>query len=99
MHIARANIICNANLHRKAIKAEIFRYIMASKSAELCPPYKLTYDESKVEKERYLGKNNQFETLNIMMVNKASQSEGYQYIAGKVHADVVEALIGAFYCA
>ena len=34
-----------------------------------------------------------------MKVNKASESEGYQYIAGKVHADVVEALIGAFYYA
>jgi hypothetical protein len=31
---------------------------MASKNTELCPPYKLTYDESKVEKEKYTGKNN-----------------------------------------
>jgi hypothetical protein len=74
MHIARANIICNANLHRKAIKSEIFRYIMASKNQEICPPYKLTYDESKVEKEKYTGKNNEYASLNIMKVNKASES-------------------------
>jgi hypothetical protein len=30
-------------------------------------------------------------------VNKASAYEGYQYIPGKAHADVAEALIGAFY--
>jgi hypothetical protein len=73
MHIARANIICNANLHKKSIKAEIFRYIMASKNLEPCPPYKISYDESKVEKQRYTGKNNEYESFNIMRVNKASQ--------------------------
>ena len=62
---------------------------MASKNQEICPPYKLSYDESKVEREKYTGKNNEYEALNIMKVNKASESEGYQYIAGKVHADVV----------
>lgn len=72
---------------------------MASRNTELCPPYKLNYDKSKVEEEKYTGKNNEYSSLNILKVNKASESEGYQYIAGKVHADVVEALIGAFYYA
>lgn len=31
------------------------------------------------------------------MYNTASEAEGYQYIPGKVHADVIEALIGIFY--
>jgi hypothetical protein len=34
---------------------------MASKNQEICPPYKLSYDESKVETEKYTGKNNEYE--------------------------------------
>ena len=57
MHIARANIICNANLHTKSISNKVFRYIMAHKSQETCPPLKLNYDKSKIIKELYKGKN------------------------------------------
>jgi hypothetical protein len=31
MHIARANIICNANLHRAAIRKKLFQYIFTTK--------------------------------------------------------------------
>jgi dsRNA-specific ribonuclease len=31
LHIARANIICNANLHRKAILKGIYKYILTRK--------------------------------------------------------------------
>jgi dsRNA-specific ribonuclease len=31
MHIGRANIICNANLHRAAIKKHLFRYAFTTK--------------------------------------------------------------------
>jgi hypothetical protein len=39
LHIARANIICNANLHRKAILKGIYKYILTRKCDELPPPY------------------------------------------------------------
>lgn len=31
MHIARANLICNANLHRAAIRKKLFQYIFTTK--------------------------------------------------------------------
>lgn len=71
--------------------------MMASKNVQPCPPYKTNYDETVVERQKYKGKNSEHEYLNIHKTNKASEHEGFQYIPGKVHADVVEALIGAFY--
>ena len=40
MHIARANIICNANLHRAAIKKKLFQYIFTTKKKQEPAPLK-----------------------------------------------------------
>lgn len=73
MHIARANILCNANLHKKAIQHQIFRYIMARKSNEPCPPYKFSYNNDKVVRDVYKGKNDQYEAFGIQKTNKATE--------------------------
>lgn len=31
LHLTRANIVCNANLHRKSIYKNIYRYILTKK--------------------------------------------------------------------
>jgi hypothetical protein len=38
LHIGRANIICNANLHRKGIIQGFFKYILTKKQDEPVPP-------------------------------------------------------------
>lgn len=40
MHIARANLICNANLHRAAIKKRLFLYIFTTKKRKQPAPFK-----------------------------------------------------------
>lgn len=40
LHICRANIICNANLHRKSILKGFYKYILAKKYNEMPPPFK-----------------------------------------------------------
>ncbi len=31
LHLARANLVCNANLHRKSIMKNIYRYVLTKK--------------------------------------------------------------------
>lgn len=49
LHISRANIVCNANLHRKCILKNIYRYILTKKRDELPPPYRYCTNEGVVE--------------------------------------------------
>lgn len=39
MHIARANLICNANLHRAAIKNKLFLYVFTTKKRKEPAPF------------------------------------------------------------
>jgi hypothetical protein len=57
MHISRANIICNANLHKRAIKNKMFRYMLTNKRSEVPPPYKHLFDSSKVKRDKYKRKS------------------------------------------
>lgn len=92
MHIARANLICNANLHRAAIKKKLFLYgFTTKKKSEPTPIVKVVKgDKNKEEKLRFANTD-----INILGVN--DDDDGYQYIPGKVHADMMEAIIGIFY--
>jgi dsRNA-specific ribonuclease len=89
LHIDRANIICNANLHRKAILKNIYKFILTRKCDELPPPF--VYNTCKSNEPKY------YEKTQIRVYDENCEIEGYNYIPGKVHADIVEALIGAFY--
>ncbi len=92
MHIGRANLICNANLHRAAIKNHLFLYAFTTKKkSEPVPIIKETrLQKSKVDRAC-------FGNTNIQVLGVNDDEEGYQYIPGKVHADMMEAIIGVFY--
>jgi dsRNA-specific ribonuclease len=92
MHIGRANLICNANLHRAAIKKKLFLYAFTTKKkGEPAPIVKeVRVNRSKEEKGR-------FGNTDIFVLGENDDDEGYQYIPGKVHADMMEAMIGIFY--
>lgn len=91
MHIARANLICNANLHRAAIKKKLFEYAFTSKKrSEPTPIIREFKKEKKEEKLKFANTD-----IDILGVN--DDEEGYQYIPGKVHADMMESIIGIFY--
>jgi dsRNA-specific ribonuclease len=92
MHIARANLICNANLHRAAIKKELFLFGFTSKKKSEPAPIIKDYKDIKNKEEKLKFANTD---INILGVN--DDDEGYQYVPGKVHADMMEALIGIFY--
>ena len=91
LHISRANIICNANLHRKGILKKVYKYIFAKKYSELPPPFAYNLKKDEESEIEY------YPDTKIQKYTKTSELEGFQYIPGKVHADVIEALIGAFY--
>lgn len=67
----------------------IYRYILTKKRDELAPPYKYSLLDD-VKEEFY-------DKTNFKLHNSNSEIEGFNYIPGKVHADIVEGLIGAFY--
>lgn len=92
MHIARANLICNANLHRAAIKKKLFEYGFTTKKKSEPAPIIKEYkkEKNKEEKLKYANTN-----IDILGVN--DDDDGYQYIPGKVHADMMESIIGIFY--
>jgi len=92
MHISRANLICNAYLHRAGIKKKLFQYIFTTKKRnEPAPLVKEYKDEQKSEEKQ------RFKNTDILLLGPYDNEEGYQYIPGKVHADVMEAIIGIFY--
>lgn len=49
MHIARANLICNANLHRAAIKKKLFLYTFTTKKKSEPAPFVRVYKGQKKE--------------------------------------------------
>jgi dsRNA-specific ribonuclease len=92
MHIGRANLICNANLHRAAIKKRLFLYAFTTKKkGEPAPIVKQQPPERNKEERKRFG------TTDIFVLGENDDDEGYQYIPGKVHADMMEAIIGIFY--
>lgn len=44
-----------------------------------------------------MEKDEYYKDTGIKIMNEAGASEGYFYIPGKTHADVVEALVGVYY--
>jgi dsRNA-specific ribonuclease len=93
MHIARANLICNANLHRAAIKKKLFLYAFTTKKKGEPAPIIKEFKDLKHKKEEQL----KFANTEINVLGENDDDDGYQYIPGKVHADMMEALIGIFY--
>lgn len=92
MHIARANLVCNANLHRAAIRKKLFQYIFTTKQFnEPAPVVQKPNTPVFIEEEKKYG------NTDIRILGVEDDEEGYQYIPGKIHADVMEALIGIFY--
>lgn len=84
MHIARANLICNANLHRAAIRKKLFQYIFTSKRrSEPTPLVTIANGSQKIEEKKKFG------TTDIDLLAHDDDDAGYQYIPGKVHADVM----------
>lgn len=53
MHLRRANIICNANLHRKAILKRIYKYILTKKYIDHPPPYEFVIKAEDTVEEFY----------------------------------------------
>lgn len=92
MHIARANLICNANLHRAAIKKKLFLYTFTTKKKSEPAPFIKVYKGQKKESEKQ-----RYNATEINILGSNDEDDGYQYIPGKVHADVMESLIGVFY--
>ena len=64
MHIARANIICNANLHRATIKKKLFQFIFTTKSRG--EPSPLIKVKTKMEK---LKEKKKFDNTNIELLD------------------------------
>ena len=56
MHISRANLICNANLHRATIRKKLFQYIFTTKIRnEPSPLVKVKVKEEKMRERRKFG--------------------------------------------
>lgn len=91
LHLARARVISNSNLHVKSIKKLLFQFILTTPSEEPAPPFRF--------KPLPLNKDIQeeYKDTGIKLMDERGALDGYFYIPGKYHADVIEALVGIYY--
>lgn len=90
LHLARAAIISNSNLHTKSIKKQLFRFILTNPSEEPSAPFKFKELPDSKEQEYY-------KDTGIKIMDEKGAHEGYFYVPGKYHADIIEALVGVYY--
>jgi dsRNA-specific ribonuclease len=90
LHLARARVISNSNLHAKSIKKQLFQFILTTPSEEPTPPFKFKPPSPQADTLEY-------KDTGIKIMDEVGAHEGYFYVPGKYHADVIEALVGIYY--